>query len=239
MVAQVQVTVPLTATVSTAGLDDPFSPLLKKMSPTVTAAVAGAALPVPPAVPPPVPPLVPPPLVGGLIGIPLLGLVGVESSLQPASRLAASIPLTSTIIVLRMSYPLRMCSAPARSPAPRSDDTSAAPANHPHRAGPNQCRPEATLSKSATRSAKWRIEQRLGGPRRARPPGEEGDSLTICWRTYEMLRAGPPSRRMWSFAMRACSVVGLRPRILAAPPSPLTFQPVRSSTLRMCARWRS
>jgi hypothetical protein len=38
----VQVTVPPTATVSTAGLDDPLWSLRKKMSPKVTAAAAGA-----------------------------------------------------------------------------------------------------------------------------------------------------------------------------------------------------
>jgi hypothetical protein len=90
----------LTATVSTAGLDDPFRPLLKKMSPTVTAAVVGAAPPVPPPVePPPVPPPVElppvPPAGGGLIG--LLGLVVVES-LQPASTPAVNQPLTSSIM---------------------------------------------------------------------------------------------------------------------------------------------
>ncbi|HZE73880.1 MAG TPA: hypothetical protein VE091_01150 [Gemmatimonadales bacterium] len=91
MVAQVQVTVPLTATVSTAGLDDPFSPLLKKMSPTVTAAVVGAG-----------------PVGAGLAGLAgavglagvvgLVGLVVVVSSLQPASTPAVNKPLTSSIM---------------------------------------------------------------------------------------------------------------------------------------------
>src|SRR5438093_8649316 len=62
---QVHVTVPPTATVTTAGLLDPLSPLLKKMLPTVTAAVLGAA---PPPVAPPVPPPVEPPPVEGAVG---------------------------------------------------------------------------------------------------------------------------------------------------------------------------
>jgi hypothetical protein len=96
VVAQVQVTVPLTATVSTAGLADPFRPLLKKMFPTVTATVLGAAPPVPP----------PGGGVVGLLGLVgvlglagLLGLIGVELlSLQPASTPVANSPLTSTIM---------------------------------------------------------------------------------------------------------------------------------------------
>jgi len=95
VVAHVQVTVPLTATVSTAGLDEPLRPLLKKMSPTVTAAVVGVALPVEP--PPVEPPAVPPPPGAGLIGLPLLGLVVIES-LQPANTLAVNKPLTSSIM---------------------------------------------------------------------------------------------------------------------------------------------
>ena len=78
---------------STAVLDDPFRTLLKKMSPTVTAAVDGVAPPVPP-----------PGGVGvgvgvgaGLVGV--LGLVGVELlSLQLASTLVANNPPTRTII---------------------------------------------------------------------------------------------------------------------------------------------
>src|SRR6476659_9014517 len=89
----VHVTVPPTATVSTAGLADALCPLLKKMLPTATAAVSGAVLPpVPPLVPPPVlppvfppvlplgaPPTYPPPVDG-----PEDGLVG-EYPEQPAS----------------------------------------------------------------------------------------------------------------------------------------------------------
>ena len=78
--SQVQVTVPFTATVSTAGLEVPLLSLRKKMSPNVTDAVAGACV-VPPPVPPPVP---------GPVGLLL-------SPLQPASRLVASRPPTSRI----------------------------------------------------------------------------------------------------------------------------------------------
>ena len=74
----VQVTVPFTATVSTAGLEVPLLSLRKKMSPNVTDAVAGACV-VPPPVPPPVP---------GPVGLLL-------SPLQPASRLVASRPPTA------------------------------------------------------------------------------------------------------------------------------------------------
>jgi hypothetical protein len=95
VVAQVQVTVPLTATVSTAGLDDPLSALLKKMSPTVTAAVAGA--------------VVGGVVVGGVVvggvvvgGVVVGGVLGevVESELssQPASRLPASMPHISSMV---------------------------------------------------------------------------------------------------------------------------------------------
>jgi len=78
--------------VSTAGLDDPFRPLLKKMSPTVTAAVLGVAPPVPPPVPP----------AGGVgvgVGLVDVGLVGVfELSLQPATMLAVNKPPTSSVM---------------------------------------------------------------------------------------------------------------------------------------------
>jgi hypothetical protein len=95
----------LTATVSTAGLRDPLCPLWKKMSPTVTAAVAGADV------------------GGGVLGggvlgggvlgggvlgggglgsgvLGELGDVGVEalSSPQPTTRLVASIPPSSSIV---------------------------------------------------------------------------------------------------------------------------------------------
>jgi len=83
---QVQVTVPLTAMVSIAGLRVPFWSLWKKMSLRVTDAVAGGGDPVPP-------PLVPPPFPP-----PLLGPVGLLLSLQPASRSVASMPLASRII---------------------------------------------------------------------------------------------------------------------------------------------
>jgi hypothetical protein len=85
-VAHVQVTVPLAATVSTAGLDDPFRPLVKKMSPTVTDPVAG---------------VVPLPLGGVAGGV--VGAVGVEVlvplSLQPANRLVASMALAISIVM--------------------------------------------------------------------------------------------------------------------------------------------
>jgi hypothetical protein len=55
---QVHVTVPPTATVSTAGLIDPLCSLLKKLLPMATAAVSGAVLP--PVPPPVVPPVEPP-----------------------------------------------------------------------------------------------------------------------------------------------------------------------------------
>src|SRR5262245_23823009 len=91
---QVQVTVPPTATVSTAGLDDPLWSLRKKMSPSVTAAAAGAV--VPPEVPPPVVPPPPPPGSAG---------VDVELLLSPlqANRLAASMPPTTSIDMCRMA----------------------------------------------------------------------------------------------------------------------------------------
>jgi hypothetical protein len=78
--AQVQVTVPPTATVSTAGLDDPLWSLRKKMSPKVTAAVAGAG-----EAPPELPPA------------PSLGAVGELLSLLQANRLAVSTLPTSSI----------------------------------------------------------------------------------------------------------------------------------------------
>jgi hypothetical protein len=85
VVAHVQVTVPLTATVSTAVLDDPLWSLLKKMSPTVTAAVVGAAEP----------------LLGGGVGVVGGGVaeLGAVESLQPASKLATSPPLISSIVM--------------------------------------------------------------------------------------------------------------------------------------------
>jgi len=107
-VAQVQVTVPPTATVSTAGLDDPLRSLLKKMSPTVTAAVAGAAVGV---------------LGGGVAGGGVAGggvagggvaggevvggvlgaVVELSSSSQPTIRLPASMVVISSIVTGRMS----------------------------------------------------------------------------------------------------------------------------------------
>jgi hypothetical protein len=89
--AHVQVTVPLTATVSTAVLDDPLWSLLKKMSPTVTAAVAGAEEPLGGGVG----------VVGGGVGVVGGGVavLGAVESLQPASRLAASPPVITSIVM--------------------------------------------------------------------------------------------------------------------------------------------
>src|SRR3954464_8933676 len=72
---QVQITVPPTAMVSTAGLEVPLWSLRKKMSPSVTTADGGAC--VPPGFPPPVVP--PPPSPVGEVGV-LLSL------LQAANR---------------------------------------------------------------------------------------------------------------------------------------------------------
>jgi hypothetical protein len=85
VVAHVQVTVPLTATVSTAGLDDPLWSLLKKRAPPVTAAVAAAG----------------DALLGGGVGVlggGVAALGAVAELLQPASRLATSPPLISSIV---------------------------------------------------------------------------------------------------------------------------------------------